>query len=219
MCKADLHMDYLQSIHADENPELRDSILELDFNMAFCPSCQKKIFIDDFVLYTDDSSKLFIQKYAAADLENWESILEQSEEQWAMIPDDLKKLNLTRRIVFGPFALKEKILLAEEGLDDTSVEIYKIGLFGQFGEEFFNRRYRLFFYQKSGDDYLFVMVDTHESTEKNMVRVPVKTFQQFVDQSLPDVLKKPLIEHIIKPPFVSMEKMYFASTLIQQALH
>lgn len=218
-CQSRVSLEYYQSVTLSENPELLDPILDFKLNTTQCPNCSQKVFVDDFFILNDAANKLFVLKYPLADLDKWEHVLKQSDVYWDNLPEELRNTQVNLRLVFGPFALKEKVLLARDDLNDSVVEIYKIGLFGQFGEEFFNKKHRLYYYEQD-DDYLqFVLVNLELSTEISMVKVPIETFSGFEKNDFPDISKKELTRHLLKKPFVSMEKMYFSKITENQVVH
>lgn len=218
-CKSIVQDTYIQSVNADIDPQLIDRILDLRLNIASCSACDQKLFIDDFFVYNDPKKRLIVIKYPLSDLDSWEKILKNNQEQWAGLPAKLKVAEIQPKVVFGPFSLKEKILLAKDGLDEGPVEIYKIGLMGQMGEKFFNKKHRLLYFNTEQDYLHFVLVDVQESKEVNLVKVPVETFEAFCNKNFEELIEKELVRHILEPPFVSMEKLFFSSGLVNDFLH
>ena len=216
-CKGTFTSDYIQSANVTQDPDLLERILDLRLNLATCDHCNQKIYVDDFVLYNDINRRLFIFKYSLSDLEKWESILEERNSEWDLVPSELKQGPIEKRVVFGPFALKEKILLDRDGLDDKVIEIYKIGLLGELGAEFFNRTHRLYYFDTDEEDnLLFALVNIEQSTEVKLIKVPTETLDRFKGDYYQSIENKKLIQVVLEPPFISMEKVFFSGHLFEE---
>lgn len=182
-CGARTKLDYYQSANVIKDPHLKDLIINFKINIVTCESCDQNVFIDDFFVYNDPESGLFVTKFPLSDLDKWKSIQ------------------------------------AKDDFDDGIVEIYKIGLFGQLGKEFFNKSHRLFYHNLEGDYLQFVLVNIEESKEVNLVKVPKEVFTEFSQISFPRIKEKELVSHILESPFVSMEKVYFAKEMMKEFLN
>ena len=135
-CKKTVRDSYIQSVRADRDPQFIDRILDLRLNIASCSSCGQKLFIDDFFIYNDPEKQLIIMKYSLSELDKWKDIIQNNREHWEQLPENIKTSGVLPKVVFGPFSLKEKILLSKDGLDEEPIEVYKIGLMGQMGEKY-----------------------------------------------------------------------------------
>ncbi len=218
-CNSKIDFTYFHSCNIALDPVLKENIIDFKLNVAHCENCGQNIFFDDFFIYNDMNSGLFILKYPTSELDNWENIITNHENYMNQLPEKLKSSPKKIRMVFGPFSLKEKILLEQNQVDDEMVEIYKIGLFGQIGKEYFNKSYRLFYYSSEKTYLQFVLVDMKKSKEVNLVKVPTEVFDEFSTVSFPEMKKKELVKHLLESPFVSMEKIYFAKELIKENLN
>jgi hypothetical protein len=218
-CSNGFEMEYVQSTNVATDPQHKQDIIDLAMNIAICPKCTQKILVDEFFVYNDPKNRLLIVKHPMADLDQWQQILTDTEAYWKKLPEALRNVKVTKRLVFGPLALKEKILLARDGYEDAPVELYKVGLLGQMGAEIFNRAHRLYYFAKQDDHLVFVLVNIDKSQEKNIVKVPVEKFTAFVEQTLPEIRLSNLAKALLSPPFVSMEQLFFSPELIKEQMN
>ena len=115
---------FWKSLNAGANVPQRERLLSGDLFTFTCPSCGEQGMTDYPVLYHDDR-KRFVIYYA-----NSEKSAGEIEAVLAELRGDGGRKGLpegyTVRVVFTPHALREKVILLENGLDDRTVEILKL---------------------------------------------------------------------------------------------
>ena len=209
-CGHAMEIKYIQSVNTAQDPELVGQVLDFSINNINCESCGSQVFIDDYFLFNDMERHYLVAKYPQSELARWKDVVAADRKMFSSVPEELQ-VDFENRLVFGPFALKEKILLKQNGIDDKVMEMYKVGLFGEIGETYFNGRYRIYYLNSDQEGYhVMVLVDVEQKEEKNLIKVPVETFDKFREETYPTLLGKELVDLIVEPPFVSMEKMFFA---------
>jgi CpXC protein len=213
-CENLVALDFVQAANVTREPELLAQILDLSLNVAECEKCGQKILVDDFMLYHDMDRRFMVAKYPQSDLADYKAVLEGHNAQWDQVPKDFPKPE-TFRLVFGPFALKEKALLSRDGIDDGPLEVYKIGLLGETGTETFAGHHRIYYFDTDEQGNLrFALVDLRDQKEIKLVKVPREAYDHFLTNAFPKALDKAIIQTILTPPFVSMEKMFFAKEML-----
>ena len=114
-CKGEFRM--YDSVNVSLDPKLRDKVLSGEIFNWTCPQCGKEISLRHNLLY-HDMNKEFQVYYSPTECDSINS----------MINDMLTKypgMRKTNRTVDSLNALKEKILIFEEGLNDIAIELSK----------------------------------------------------------------------------------------------
>ncbi len=132
-CGALLEFDLATSVNADRRPDLRLEILAGTFQRLACPACATLVRLPPALTYMHVAKGQWILAKPAAEFANWaqlEAIARQTFElaygAAASRPAQLIGRGLRPRIVFGWAALREKLLAAEEGIDDVLLELLKL---------------------------------------------------------------------------------------------
>lgn len=114
-------------INAQENPELREQLLDGKLFIWSCPSCGAENLVKYPLLYHDPSLKLLL----------WltDGIPEVEAQMAKTIASEEGLQGYTARIVDTPGELMEKIKIAEAGLDDVAMEICKYVTKQELGKE------------------------------------------------------------------------------------
>ncbi|MBK5094689.1 MAG: hypothetical protein JJE32_03320 [Deltaproteobacteria bacterium] len=59
-CNTTFTGDVFEYVFSEHDPELKDSILSGDFNLVTCPSCDRRIPVENRFLYRDEKNKLWV---------------------------------------------------------------------------------------------------------------------------------------------------------------
>lgn len=206
-CNTENNTAYYMSINLSEDPELFNKIMDMDINVARCSNCDESIFIDDYVVVNDMKHRYLVTKFPLSDLSNWKTFAEADLKIHEQLPENLKGIARTR-IVFGPLALKEKLLLIRDGFDDGPMEVYKISLLSELGQEYLKGKYRIFYLHVDEEDRIvFAVVNMEMLRQESVVTLPKAKYIDFLENKMDSVRLQPYVDQILIPPFVSMEKL------------
>jgi len=134
-CEAPVQFQACGSVNADRRPDLRDEIISGSFQRGACEKCGTTFRLDPEFVYLDVGRGQWITAFPVARVGDWEHIEAEVREAFAKSygdksPPDLQEIgrDLRVRTTFGWAALREKLLIAEHGLDDVNFELLKIAL-------------------------------------------------------------------------------------------
>jgi hypothetical protein len=134
-CARPVEFEVNFSLAADRRPDLREEILAGTFQKGYCPACGVSFRLDPQMTYMDVGRGQYILVRPAADLADWENFERQARGTFERAFGDASGAasraigrRLTVRVTFGWAALREKILAAERGLDDVTLELVKLAL-------------------------------------------------------------------------------------------
>jgi len=131
-CKAAVEFDEVHSVNADRRPDLRLAILDDTFQQQVCPNCGRQFRLDPAFNLMDTRYGQWIDAAPLSELKNWKAREEHSRSlfnrAYGAEASELAQeigAGLTPRLTFGWPALREKLLAAENQLDDTALELCK----------------------------------------------------------------------------------------------
>ena len=134
-------MDEVGSINADRRPDLRQAILDDNFQDAVCPECGHSFRLEPLFTYLDVGRGQWLACYPARQMETYHNEEVAAQEMFDKsygvdAPKAAQAIGgmLTPRITFGWPAAREKLLLHELGLDDVIVEMTKLDLMRRLEE-------------------------------------------------------------------------------------
>ncbi|MEP2718919.1 CpXC domain-containing protein [Pseudophaeobacter sp.] len=134
-CQARIEMMAVGSVNADRRPDLRDEILENRFQDVNCPKCSETFRLQPSFNYLDVERGQWIAAMPANRLRDHLTIEDEASELFAVsygdkAPEGARAIgtDLRPRVTFGWPAVREKLLLREHDLDDTSVEMLKLDI-------------------------------------------------------------------------------------------
>ena len=134
-CEETVQFQACGSLNADRRPDLREQILSGQFQRGTCGKCSKAFRLDPEMVYLDVGRNQWIAAYPASRVGDWEQLEADSREAFAKSygeksTPDAQEIgrDLRPRLVFGWAALREKILLPENKLDDVNFELLKMAL-------------------------------------------------------------------------------------------
>ncbi len=132
-CGAVARLDLVLSVNADRRPDLRQAILDGSFQRETCAACGTVHRTDPAFTYVDLKRHQYIGVWPSADRAEWQARAAATQEAFDAaygaratgLARDLGK-GVQLRVVFGWPALVEKILAAEAGVDDRTLELLKV---------------------------------------------------------------------------------------------
>ena len=131
-CARSLSFETVHSLNADRRPDLREAILGSRFQRTSCPHCGAGFRLDcDFTILDVRRGQWIVAAPVAA-IADWEAQEAAARAMFARAYGDAAPAvareigaRLASRIVFGWPALREKLLVADLGLDDVALEAVK----------------------------------------------------------------------------------------------
>jgi hypothetical protein len=134
-CKATIPFEAAGSLNADRRPDLRAAILDGSFQVQACPSCGKSLRLDPQMTYLDIRRHQWILVQPAEDLARWMDLETQARRIFDLAlgnaaPRPARRIGaeIQPRVTFGWAALREKLLCADQLLDDVTLELLKCRL-------------------------------------------------------------------------------------------
>ncbi len=140
-CQEMLSLTAVQSVNADRRPDLREAILARTFQIESCPHCKERFRLAPAFNYLDVGRGQWLCVQAMDQLKSWIAIEDESLDTFAQAygsaaPGPAREIGeaLRPRLVFGWAALREKLIAAELGLDDVTLELLKLALIQGLGD-------------------------------------------------------------------------------------
>ncbi len=210
-CGEAMAFDAAYSVNADRRPDLREAIVEGTFQRHSCPACEATFRLDPEMTYLDVAQGQWIVVHPARALGDWEqyegeavssfstSYGEKASPAAKAIGDDLDA-----RVAFGWSALREKLLIAEAGLNDADLELVKIAMLRGLDNMPLGEDTELRLVAVEDDELVMAWVRVDGETVVETLRVP----RDLYDEIAAD--KKgwqPLREAVTQGPFVDMQRL------------
>jgi hypothetical protein len=134
-CDVTAQYELVFSVNADRRPELRAEILDRTFQRLTCPTCGELFRIQPQFTYVHIASHTFITVWPSTDVERWPERVVRSEQAfnrlWGTEAEPIAAQigsELIRRVTFGWEAVHEKLIAADAGVDDVTLELAKLAL-------------------------------------------------------------------------------------------
>jgi hypothetical protein len=132
-CGKRYDVEIANGLHISLRPDLRRSILDGTFHRFFCPACGMTTMIDATMSFTDFPRRQWFTIAPSHGLPWRRQWLELARASFqATMVDNAPDMvvgwgrEMTRRLMFGLAALREKLVISDAGLDDRVVELMKI---------------------------------------------------------------------------------------------
>lgn len=132
-CGTENQIDIFQSVNADRRPDLKAAILEGGFQVCTCANCAAEYRPDPDFNYLDGKAGLWVSARPIPALARWDAEILKAADEFALAYGDrageaAREIGrgLKARITFGWPAVREKIVIADAGLDDVAVEAVKL---------------------------------------------------------------------------------------------
>jgi hypothetical protein len=134
-CRTAFEYDLVHSVNAGRRPDLREAVLDRSFQRVNCAQCGTPFRIEPEFSYMDQPRGQFLAVWPAAHAKDWADYEQRSREAFATAygksaPPEAREIGdkLTARMVFGWQGLNEKLLAADLGVDDVTLELAKLAV-------------------------------------------------------------------------------------------
>ncbi|MGZ5267551.1 MAG: CpXC domain-containing protein [Caldimonas sp.] len=134
-CDAPQEMGIVASVNADRRPDMRRAMLDDSFQRGRCEACGTKYRAEPDLTWMDGAHKLWVLVEPPRQLADWPALEDVARTAFerAYGPEaspSAQRLGrgMRSRIAFGWAGLREKLLCAEHGLDDATLELMKFAL-------------------------------------------------------------------------------------------
>jgi hypothetical protein len=117
----------LRDIDAERRPALRAAIMERSLGRVTCHACGHGFREEPRFTLVDHAAGLYLAVWPAMEVATWKACAEASETAFAAT-FAASPGPAFRRVVFGWPALREKLLAIGAGIDDTTLELAKLGV-------------------------------------------------------------------------------------------
>lgn len=134
-CGAAVSFDLVHSVNADRRADLRQAILDRSFQRETCPSCGMVFRVEPEFTYINLKRQQYIAVWPFSKRAQWKALEARSQASYdkafgAGATPEARALakDVSMRMVFGWPALNEKLIAAENGIDDRWLELAKVGI-------------------------------------------------------------------------------------------
>jgi CpXC motif protein len=134
-CGQAVDFTVVYSVNADRRPDLREAIISSSFQRQSCPACGKVFRLEPEMNYIHVAGKQWILCQPFSKVLVWNALEDQARATFALAYGDKASRgaqaigrDLQVRITFGWAALREKLLCAQHGLDDITLDLLKFAL-------------------------------------------------------------------------------------------
>jgi hypothetical protein len=178
-CETPVEYEAAFSVNADRRPDLRDGILNGTFQRETCPHCGDGIRMDPEMTYLDVGRRQWLLVKPAAAAAKWielereaQATFERSYGPKASRAAQAIGAGLLVRIAFGWAAAREKLLCAERGLDDTTLELVKLAVIRGLEGEPLRDDVEMRLVEVEGDDLVLALINPVSEKLHETLRVP-----------------------------------------------
>lgn len=134
-CGTQVKADLAASLNAGRRPDLRQAVLDCTFQSMACPNCGTTVRFPAHLTYIDMERGQWILVEDASRLMEWQEVEVEAQDLYDRFfgkraPPLQQSMGeeMTPRLVFGWPALREKLIAQAAGLDDVTLELFKISV-------------------------------------------------------------------------------------------
>ncbi len=214
-CETVQDVDAVESVNADRRSDLRDDILNGSFQILGCGKCEKKFRLDPAFNYLDVGRGQWLSVQPLDRLPDWIEFEDLANDTFSQAygdqaPPAAREIGngLKPRLVFGWAALREKIVAADNKLDDIALESLKLALIQGLGNMPMTAENEL---RLEGIDGEFLELNWINGQTEEIVeplRVPREMYDNIVKDSAAWAAVRQQLE---TGPFVDMQKLYMGA--------
>ena len=131
-CGAGFAFELVHSVNADRMPELRKQIVAETFQRMTCPKCNSDFRVEPDFNYVEHGRNLWIAALPLERLTRWKAEEAGAEALFERVygvrgSPFMQAIGkrIARRLTFGWAGVREKLVIADRGLDDVTVELCK----------------------------------------------------------------------------------------------
>jgi hypothetical protein len=211
ICGTTVQFELVHSVNAGRRPDLRDAILDRSFQSQPCPACGHHFRVEPEFSYIDLGRGQFYAVWPGAGVHEWAAYEKRSRDAFAnafgsSAPPEARAVGkqLKPRAVFGWAGLNEKLIAAEAGIDDHTLELAKIGVLRNLDIARVGAQTELRLLGVKDDNLVFGWFRLNSSDLIEIVTVP-KTVLGEIDATAE--AWKPLREELNKSVFVDYRRL------------
>ncbi|GHF47974.1 CpXC domain-containing protein [Seohaeicola zhoushanensis] len=211
-CEALITMEAVGSVNADRRPDLRDDIMSDHFQDASCGACGFTFRLQPNFNYLDAGRGQWIAGMPSARMPDYLEIEDEVSDLFATsygsrAPAAAQAVGtaLAVRLTFGWPAIREKLLIRQEDLDDVVVEMLKLDLLRRLPEAPLAPGTELRLIGTTETMLSFVWVETASEEVVGEVLVPRGLYDAIAEA--PEAWA-PIRAQLVNGPFVDMQKLY-----------
>lgn len=180
-CETPLAFELVLSINAGRRADQRQAILDGSFQRETCPACGAAFRVDPQFSYVDLTRGQYFGVWPQSSRADWAACAERTRAGFdtaygAAAPPEAQALGagLSVRAVFGWPALVEKLIAADAGIDDRSLEVAKLAILSSRSETPLPGRRELRAVAARDDAIVIAWVDTETEARADALAVPRK---------------------------------------------
>lgn len=179
VCATKIDFELVDSVNVDRRPDLREAILGGTFQQIDCPSCKSVFRLDPEFNYLDVGRGQWIAAQSVVGVADWKAHEDAARDLFALAygdrAEDLARevgAMLKPRLVFGWPALREKLLIGANALDDIAIEACKATAMRNTADLPFSGDADLRLVDVKDDKLVFAWVNPADNTTGEMIAVP-----------------------------------------------
>jgi hypothetical protein len=184
-CGAAVEFSVVNSVNADRRPDLRDAILDGSFQRQNCPNCNDSFRVEPEFNYLDVGRNQWIAAFPLSKLGEWQQwedharvVFDKAFGAHASGPAQSIGADLKTRLTFGWAALREKLVAAEQGLDDVTLELCKIAMIRGLEDQPLANHTELRLYGFEEGDFVMGWIVATSEFPVDMMRVPRSLYDE-----------------------------------------
>ncbi|MEX0339189.1 MAG: CpXC domain-containing protein [Arenibacterium sp.] len=214
-CEALIVMDAVGSVNADRRPDLRDDIMNNQFQDITCPSCDSSFRLQPNFNYLDAGRGQWIAGMPTSQFPDFERIGQEVSDLFdssygVKAPAAAQSVGegLDVRLTFGWPAIREKLLAREKDLDDVTLELLKLELMRRVPEAPFGDDIELRLVNVQGDLMTFVWYNSETEDVINDFVVRYALYEEVANAQEAWASLRARLEDSI---FVDMRKLFMGN--------
>jgi hypothetical protein len=180
-CSQPVEFNLVYSVNAGRRPDLRQAILDGSFQRETCPKCKALFRVEPEMTYFDVGRKQWILVQPVEKLAAWAELEQQARSSFelAFAPTTPGAgLGMQPRITFGWAALCEKLICAERGLDDVTLELVKMAILRGVDDSPLADTVELRFFDVNGGNLTFAWIEAAVEEMVESLEAPRKLYDE-----------------------------------------
>ena len=177
------------SVNIDRRPDLRKPILDGTFQEESCEQCGEAMRIPSGMTYIDAERGQWIAVDDIGNIPVWSSREAAMRDLWntaygAAAPEVAQEIgaDLTPRLVFGWPALREKLVAADQSVNDLSLEILKMEILRNVAKPPLADKMELRLTGGTPEELRFTWIETENEAPVSTLAVPRNIYDDIDDQ-------------------------------------
>lgn len=214
-CAEVFEVDVVDSVNADRRPDLRAKILDGSFQVQECPSCGATFRIDPLFNYLDIGRGQWISVQPVSGIGDWTLHEEEANVTFRKAygdaaPPAAREIGegLRPRLVFGWAALREKLLAADEAIDDLDLECAKLAVIRGFGGAPIRTGVEFRMLQAEGDTLFVTWIEAESEATVDALTAPRSLIGSI--GAAPETWN-PIKAQLSQGPFVDVQRLWIGN--------